>query len=87
MNDIIKLPSRYGIRTFLKRIPYDDNNKVYLLSTEASTIRVIYKNSEKSIIQAIDPSGGPYLNVGSIIEKNKIKKIEFLTGIGWLIKF
>lgn len=87
MEDIIKLPTRYGIRTFLKRIPDDDKSKVYLLTTDASTIRVIYKNKERTIIQAIDPSGGPYISIGSNIDKHKVKNISFLEGVGWLLKF
>lgn len=89
MEDLIKLPARYKIRTFLKLIPYDNEKLVYVLKTDASTIRVIYKNNDKSSIQAIDPSGGPMLSVGSSIEgyKRKIKSIEFLKDIGWIIKF
>lgn len=89
MEDLIKLKTRYRIRTFLKLIPYGDEQNVYLLKTDASTIRVIYKNNNKSSIQAIDPSGGPMLSVGSSIEgyKRKIKSIEFLKDIGWIIKF
>lgn len=60
----INLPNRYNDNNYLLKV---DENK-YQLVTEYSC-RIIY--NDNNTIYAIDPSGGPYLAIGSKVN-NKV---------------
>ena len=88
MEDIIKLRSRYGTANYLKKMPKPDGSesKTYVLKTEVSTLRVgkVQEGNE-----FIDPSGGPMIVVGHMLEEAEavVKSIDFVKGYGYTITF
>lgn len=88
MEDIIKLRSRYGTVNYLKKMPKPDGSesKTYVLKTEVPTLRVgkVQEGNE-----FIDPSGGPMIVVGHMLEEAKavVKSIDFVKGYGYTITF
>lgn len=67
----IKLPNRYGMQNHLEAIS-DREYRLHLDEKENHYLRVI-GNDDK--YEAIDPEGGPYMQVG-----------EMIKGIGTLVK-
>lgn len=88
MEDIIKLRSRYGTVNYLKKMPKPDGSesKTYVLKTEVPTLRVgkVQEGNE-----FIDPSGGPMIVVGHMLEEAEavVKSIDFVKGYGYTITF
>lgn len=85
MEKIIKLDSRSGNDNYLELI----DGKTYALKTTYPYIRVGYIDGNRDSAKFIDPSGGPMIVVGEILEeaKAKIKSIDFVKGVGYTITF
>lgn len=77
----IKLDSRYGDENYLKHLDGD----TYVLEAELS-FRYGQTNDGRNFV---DPSGGPFIAEGTILEENnrKVKKIEYIKGTGCTITF
>lgn len=88
MEKIIKLNSRGGVNNYLKMMmkPDGSESKTYLIKTDMPTLRMGYV-SEKN--KFIDPSGGPMIVEGSLLEEAKavVKSIDFIAGFGYTITF
>lgn len=73
----IKLPNRCG---------YDVN----LIKTAKDKYRLEFSGvyriiGELNNIQAVDPDGGPYISINSLINNQKVEKIEEIPGLGVII--
>lgn len=81
----IKLYSRSGNDNYLELI----NGKTYVLKTTYPYVRVGYTDDSIKSAKFVDPSGGPMIVVGEILEeaKAKIKSIDFVKGVGYTITF
>lgn len=66
--------NRYGEKVYLKNI---SDNKYELISLYGYRI-IFFPDGEE--VNSIDPSGGPFLSVGDVIQNKKIKSIS-QTGI------
>ena len=88
MEDIIKLRSRYGAINYLKKMPKPDgtDSKTYVLKTDVPTLRV---GEVQGGNKFIDPSGGPMIVEGSLLEEANavVKSIDFIAGYGYTITF
>lgn len=88
MEKIIKLNSRGGINNYLKMMikPDGSESKTYLIKTDMPTLRAGYVDEKNKFI---DPSGGPMIVEGSLLEEAKavVKSIDFITGFGHTITF
>jgi hypothetical protein len=81
----IVLMSRYGENNYLERVPNVDTI-TYVLKTESITVRV---GTENNINTFIDPSGGPMIVEGHMLEEAGavVKYIDHAMGQGYLITF
>ena len=88
MDDIIKLRSRYKAKNYLERVNTESNkdSKTYVLRTDTTMVRVGYNNDGAYFI---DPSGGPMIIVGSVLEEANaiVSSISFIKGLGYIITF
>lgn len=88
MKDIIQLNSRDKTKNYLKKLSKSEGfkSKTYVFKTDIPTLR-IGKDQGKYIF--IDPSGGPMIMVGHILEEAKavVKSIDFIEGYGFTITF
>lgn len=88
MEKIIKLHSRGGIENYLKMMKKLDGeeSKTYLLKTGMPTLRIGHVDDKHKFI---DPSGGPMIVEGSLLEEAnaKVKSIDFVTGFGHTVTF
>lgn len=77
----IKLNSRYGDKNYLRHLKDD----TYALEPEFS---FRYGQTFRGA-NFVDPSGGPFIEEGTILEENnrKVKKVEYIKGIGCTITF
>lgn len=74
MKERIKLQSRYiEDKNYLNRIG-DETSKRYLLQTEYN-YRVGLIEGDSSTYSFVDPSGGPFISKGTIIDNNTVKSI------------
>lgn len=74
MKEKIKLQSRYiEDKNYLNRIG-DETSKRYLLQTEYN-YRVGLVEGDSSTYSFVDPSGGPFISKGTIIDNNTVKSI------------
>ena len=74
MKEKIKLQSRYiEDKNYLNRIG-DETSKRYLLQTEYR-YRVGLVEGDSSTYSFVDPSGGPFISKGTIIDNNTVKSI------------
>ena len=80
MKNEIKLDSRYGTKNYLVK----DTDKSYILNTESPFIRT---GMDGDNYVFIDPSGGPMIGIGSIIENMIVDKITHEQGKGYIITF
>lgn len=85
MEKIIKLHSRSGNNNYLELI----NGKTYSLKTTYPYVRVGYIDNSRDSAKFVDPSGGPMIVVGEVLEeaKAKVKSIDFVKGVGYTITF
>lgn len=85
MEKIIKLHSRSGNNNYLELI----NGKTYALKTTYPYIRAGYIDNSRDSAKFVDPSGGPMIVVGEVLEeaKVKVKSIEYVKGVGYTITF
>ena len=75
MKEKIKLQSRYiEDKNYLNRIG-DETSKRYLLQTEYS-YRVGLVDGDPDAYSFVDPSGGPFMQKGTVIDGNVIKSIS-----------
>lgn len=58
---LIKLSNRYKDKNYLRQI----GDKEYKYEGDLEYIRIGYSTEDKHKIEFIDPSGGPFLSVGS----------------------
>ncbi len=81
----IPLFNRYGSKVFLE---HKENNIYYLKGDEDALMAVgVTFNGNLNNITAVDPSGGPYISVGSEIIKGYIIESIESTKEGCKIKF
>lgn len=87
MNDIIKLNSRGEDKNFLKRLRKKDDteSKTYVLKVSTPYLRTGEIDGHKFI----DPSGGPMIIEGSLLEEAGavVKSIDHTLGYGYTITF
>ena len=71
---LIKLSNRYNDKNYLRQI----RDKEYKYEGDLECIRIGYSTEDKNKIEFIDPSGGPFLSVGSEVFgiKGKITEIN-----------
>lgn len=71
---LIKLSNRYKDKNYLRQI----GDKEYKYEGDLEYIRIGYSTEDKHKIEFIDPSGGPFLSVGSEVFgiEGKIKEIN-----------
>ena len=82
---LVLLPNRYGDNNYLRQI---DNNK-YRYESENGYLRIGYKgDTEQDGYQFIDPSGGPFMTIGSEVYgiEGKISEITAVEG-GFVLTF
>ena len=77
--------NRYGSKVFLEQ---EEGNTYYLKEDKEALMSMIvaYYPIHKKEIIAIDPSGGPYIAIGTIIEDYEVESITS-TKKGFKIKF
>lgn len=82
--DKIELKSRYGDIHILEKI----GDKKYKFLPSDNYMRCGL-TEDKNKYHFVDPSGGPFISVGSILPEvnSKVKDIEFIEGIGTVITF
>ena len=73
----IKLPNRYGYDVNLIKLTKDKYRLEF-----SGVHRII---GELNNIQAVDPDGGPYISINSLINNQKVEKIEEILGLGVII--
>jgi hypothetical protein len=80
----IELKSRYGDIHILEKI--EDKKYKFLPSDNYMRCGL---TDDKNKYHFVDPSGGPFISVGSILPEvnSKVKDIEFMEGIGTVITF
>lgn len=88
MEKIIKLNSRGGANNYLKMMmkPDGSESKTYLIKTYEPTLRMGYVDEKNKFI---DPSGGPMIVEGSLLEEANavVKSIDFIVGYGYTVTF
>lgn len=88
MENIIKLNSRGEENYYLKRLSKPDGkeSKTYVLKVSTPTVRV---SKLATGYEFIDPSGGPMIKVGSLLEEAQavVKSIDYTMGYGYTITF
>lgn len=89
MNETIKLDSRDSTENRLELLHRKDGgeSKTYLLKTSSPTLRVCQSGG---IVQFIDPSGGPKIEVGKPVvgaDNAVVRSIDFSEGFGYTITF
>lgn len=85
MKEKITLPGR-GLTHYLNRVGGEDSKK-YILETKFH-IRIGLIEGQPNNYSFIDPAGGPFIQVGDIIEGNKVKAIYSIKGQeGFFIEF
>ena len=88
MEDIIKLHSKGGVNNYLKKMKRlnGEESKTYVIKTDMPTFRMGYVEEKRKFI---NPSGGPMIVEGSLLEEAKavVKSIDFITGYGYTITF
>lgn len=86
MDKIIKLISRNGTDNFLSKLKASDEkveSTTYVLkSTEDASM-----NYDEDFKICVSMYGGPTIYVGTIIDSNTVKNIDFVAGYGFLITF
>lgn len=89
MEDIIKLRCRYKDNNYLQKFtnPYNPEADCYLLKTELDYLR--YGLDKDGHTRFIDPSGGPFIQEGNVLEEvgKKVKHIEHISDYGWVLTF
>lgn len=82
--EIIKLKSRYGDTHKLEKI--EEKKYKFLPSDEYMRVGL---TEDRNKYYFVDPSGGPFISVGSILPEvnSKVKDIEFIEGTGTVITF
>ena len=81
----IPLFNRYGSKVFLE---HKENNIYYLKGDEEALMAVgVTFNGSPNNITAVDPSGGPYMSIGSEIIKGYVIESIESTKEGFKIKF
>ena len=82
--DKIELKSRYGDIHILEKI--EDKKYKFLPSNNHMRCGL---TEDRNKYYFVDPSGGPFISVGSILPEvnSKVKDIEFMEGIGTVITF
>lgn len=88
MEKIIKLNSRGGVNNYLKMMmkPDGSESKTYVIKTDIPTLRMGYVEEKRKFI---DPSGGPMIVEGSLLEEANavVKSIDFIVGYGYTVTF
>lgn len=88
MENIIRLHSRGGSNNYLKKMrrPDGKESKTYVIKTDTPTLRMGYVEDKRRFI---DPSGGPMIVEGSLLEEANavVKSIDFVVGYGHIVTF
>lgn len=88
MKKIIKLNSRYNEKNYLVLVNTIDDKHLYRLSTE-NHVRCISNDKKWIKLNAVDPSGGPFMAIGdnSIIKGYTITEIKSVKDEGIILTF
>ena len=87
MRKVILLKSRYGETHRLERIGGSDSH-LFLFVPSDDYYRVGFNENEKDDYDFVDPSGGPFIQVGSILNcVNKVVKSITKSEDGIVIEF
>ena len=80
----IKLHSRDRVNNWLEH--YKDNT--YVLRSELN-IRAGYTDSNHDKLMFVDPSGGPFIATGDVLEEvgKEVTEINHIDGVGFTITF
>lgn len=80
----IDLPNRYREKVYLEQ---DDNGDWWFTGDDKSFAyhRVIFSEDGSRKIHAVDPSGGPYLCIGYVIDNKTVTNIEFIKDKGYKV--
>ena len=81
----IKLDNRYNASIWLEHIDEDLWQLKSQKPEDLQYMRVIYEKDNKSIY-AIDPSGGPFLSIGTIVGFEEKYIIDEIFPNGYIIK-
>lgn len=68
----IKLYNRYNENIWLEK----KNELEYSLEGNLDYCRIIFEDNECTIIQAVDPSGGPFISINNFEIDNNTKVLE-----------
>lgn len=81
----IKLPNRYGYNVFLKHI--DGDNWLFNGDQDAFEYHRVIFTEDHNKPKAVDPSGGPYLSIGYVVDGDKtVTNITFEKGMGYIVE-
>jgi hypothetical protein len=86
MDKIIELKNREGSKNFLKKLSStipEKESKTYLVVASSGVIPE-YDEDRQRFVNIID---GPNIYIGSEINENKVRFIDFIPGTGCLITF
>lgn len=84
MKKIIKLKSRDNLGNYLKFVDIKNNLLRYTLRTNYP-YRLIYDDlSENKKIVAIDPSGGPMMYIGEVLDNMELNSIYIIKNNAFL---
>ena len=67
--ELIKLPNRYGTKNYIERV-MDNQYVLYVSADEKDWMRMILREGyewDDNEYHAVDPSGGPYISIDSIL--------------------
>ena len=72
----IKIPSRYE-DDYIELIPLNENIYKVDFTHNPYSYRIIF-GDDNTTIEAFDPSGGPFISVGSFIDDNQFFKVTHI---------
>ena len=83
MGKTVKLNSRYGLKNYLESL--DDHR--WVLRSSIDSIRVGLNKDNRSEYTFIDPPGGPFMAIGSLIDEinEVVEFIDFVENVGYVI--
>lgn len=86
MEDVIKLKSRYREKNYLRKLEETKDTVTYILDSELDFTRYGTTNSDKTFI---DPSGGPMIIEGEVLEEagTVVKELSWIKDKGFTVTF
>ena len=77
MKERILLPNRDGLKNYL--VKYKDDKYIFQPEFDWVTAGITGSNDN---IKSYDPSGGPFMTIGYVVENYIITNIEYIDGKG-----